>query len=96
MKAVHAAAVVRHYETGNPLGKKKKALEVWAMLGHALGRVVSPIVLGVIFFLVLTPIAVFGRLAGRDELRLKARQRDSHWIEREASEPSRTSFKNQF
>ena len=51
--------------------------------------------LGVIFFGLFTPIAMFMRLSGRDELRLKFTQKASHWISRE--EPIKSeSFKHQF
>lgn len=66
---------------------------VWMRIGYAMGVVVSPIVLGVIFFGLLTPVALMTRLFGRDELRLKRGSRGSYWHVR-SSAPS--SFKNQF
>jgi hypothetical protein len=45
--------------------------KAWFMLGLALGKIVSPIVLGIIFFGLITPIALIARLLGRDELKLK-------------------------
>lgn len=68
----------------------------WMALGHLLGRIVSPIVLGVIFFLLITPVALVGRLAGRDPLRLKSLAISSYWIKREPAGPAPDSFKNQF
>ncbi len=69
--------------------------KLWMRFGLLLGMIVSPIVLGIIFFGLFTPIAVFMRLSGRDELRLKFNNRVSHWITR--SEPIKPeSFKNQF
>ena len=63
--------------------------------GLLLGMIVSPIVLGFIFFGLITPIAMFMRVSGRDELRLKFSQKASHWILR--SEPIKSeSFKQQF
>jgi len=57
--------------------------------------IVSPIVLGIIFFGLFTPIAFFMRLSGRDELRLKLSKKASHWVSR--SEPLKSeSFKQQF
>jgi hypothetical protein len=57
--------------------------------------IVSPIVLGIIFFGFLAPIAMLMRLNGRDELRLKFRRKTSHWIIR--SEPVKSeSFKHLF
>ena len=69
--------------------------KLWMRFGLLIGMIVSPIVLGIIFFVLFTPIAIFMRLSGRDELRLKFSQRSSHWISR--SEPIKSeSFKQQF
>ena len=69
--------------------------KLWMRFGLLLGMVVSPIVLGIIFFGLFTPIAVLMRLKGRDELRLKFTHKSSHWVSR--SEPIISeSFKNQF
>ncbi len=45
----------------------------WMRLGYALGMVVSPLVLGVIFFCIFTPVGVILKLIGRDEMALKNR-----------------------
>ena len=69
--------------------------QLWMRFGFLLGMIVSPIVLGIIFFGLFTPIAMLMRLSGRDELRLKFAQKASHWISRE--EPIKSeSFKYQF
>ena len=69
--------------------------KLWMRFGILLGMIVSPIVLGVIFFGLFTPIAILMRLSGRDELRLKYAQKASHWISR--GEPIKSeSFKYQF
>ncbi len=69
----------------------------WFQLGQLLGKVVSPIVLGAIFFLLLTPVALVTRAFGRDELRLKRKaDQESYWIDRVPSGPKPESFKNQF
>ena len=69
--------------------------KLWMRFGLLLGMIVSPIVLGVIFFGLFTPIAFGMRLSGRDELRLKFDKKPSHWISR--SEPIKSdSFKHQF
>ena len=69
--------------------------KLWMRFGLLLGMIVSPIVLGVIFFGLFTPIAILMRLSGRDELRLKFAQKASHWISREEPIKSET-FKHQF
>ena len=69
--------------------------KLWMRFGLVLGMIVGPIVLGLIFFVLFTPIAFAMRFCGRDELRLKFRKKPSYWISR--SEPIKPdSFKNQF
>ena len=69
--------------------------KLWMRLGLLLGIIVSPIVLGIIFFGLFTPIAILMRLSGRDELKIKFYKKSSYWITR--SEPiNSNSFKNQF
>ena len=69
--------------------------KLWMRFGLLLGMIVSPIVLGIIFFGLFTPIAILMRLSGRDELRLRFSHKVSHWITR--SEPIKSeSFKHQF
>lgn len=61
-----------------------------------LGKIVSPIVLGIIFFLLISPVALVTRAFGRDALRLKAAETGSLWITRTPPGPDPESFKNQF
>ena len=57
--------------------------KIWMRFGLVLGLIVSPLVLGLIFFCIFTPLAFFMRLSGRDELRLKIKNKTSHWIPRD-------------
>ena len=69
--------------------------KLWMRFGLLLGMIVSPIILGIIFFGLFMPIATLMRLSGRDELLLKFTQKASHWILR--NEPIKSeSFKQQF
>ena len=70
--------------------------KAWYQLGLLLGRVVSPLVLGVLFFIVITPVALFMRLIGRDALRIKKQHVNSYWILRNPPGPNPESFKDQF
>lgn len=70
--------------------------KAWMMFGLLLGRVISPIVLGFIFFGLFTPYSFVMKLFGRDELRLKLVERASHWKERSLNKPETDSFKQQF
>ena len=68
---------------------------LWIRFGILLGTIIAPIVLGLIFFAIFTPIAFLMRLFRRDELRLKFKMKSTHWIKRET--PLQTHlFKNQF
>jgi len=68
----------------------------WFYVGELMGKVVSPVVLGLIFFGLLTPISLVTRLFGRDELRLRSRAAGSYWIRRDPSGSMVDSFRNQF
>jgi len=70
--------------------------KLWMRFGLLLGMIVSPIVMGVIFFGVFTPISLLTRLFGRDELRLKFTNRTSHWKGRNIENTQNDAFKNQF
>ena len=67
----------------------------WAYLGLLMGIIISPIVLGLIYFGMFTPLAAVLRLKGRDELRLKTNHQESYWINRDPVGPSPESFKDQ-
>lgn len=71
------------------------ANRLWMKLGLLLGRIVNPIILSLMFFLVFTPIALLLRLFGRDLLRFRGdTQASSYWITRTPVEAS--TMKNQF
>lgn len=69
----------------------------WMKLGLLLGKIVSPLALGLLFFGIITPIGFLLRLTGKDPLRLKYdRGADSYWIRREPPGPPPDSMTNQF
>ena len=70
---------------------------LWIKFGVLLGKVVSPVALGVLFYAVLTPVGALMRITGKDPLRLK-RDRDaaSHWILRKPPGPPPDSMTHQF
>jgi hypothetical protein len=70
---------------------------LWLKLGLLLHRIVSPIVLGIMFFLVVTPIGLLMRAFGKDPLRLRFdRGAPTYWIPREPPGPPPDSFSDQF
>ena len=71
--------------------------KLWMQLGLLLGMIVSPIVLGIIFFGLFTPMSLLMKLFRRDELRLKlVTDRKSHWKERNLRDAQTDAFKHQF
>ena len=69
--------------------------KLWMRFGHLIGTIISPIVLGVIFFGIFTPYSLLMRLFGRDELKLKLVKSRSYWKLRIQSMPL-TNFRKQF
>jgi hypothetical protein len=70
---------------------------MWMKLGILLGKIVSPVALGLLFFLILTPLGAIMRLVGKDPLRLKFDpSASSYWIRREPPGPPPDSMTNQF
>jgi len=70
--------------------------KLWMQFGLQLGKIVNPIVMGLIFYGIFTPVSIFMKLFGRDELRLKLKNRRSHWKIRNSPNNQLQSFKNQF
>ena len=69
----------------------------WFKLGLLLHIVVSPLVIGAMFFLTVVPTGLIMRLLGKDPLRLKFDPKaDSYWIKRDPPGPEPGSLKNQF
>ena len=54
--------------------------KLWMRFGLLLGMIISPIVLGTIFFGIFAPVSFLMRLYGRDELQLKFKEKTTHWI----------------
>ena len=71
----------------NPLNK------LWFKFGIFLGKIISPLVMGIIFFLVVTPIGLLMRLLNKDLLNLKFNTNNTYWIEKTET---KSKMKNQF
>ena len=67
--------------------------KIWNRFGILLGKIVSPIVMGIVFFLVVTPISIIMKIFGKDILNIKKNNKETYWIEK--SEP-KSKMKNQF
>ena len=58
--------------------------KLWIKFGFFLGAIVSPIVMGIVYFLVVTPIGLFMRLLGKDLLKKdKVKNASTYWIKRD-------------
>jgi hypothetical protein len=69
----------------------------WLKLGILIGRAVSPVVLGVLFYSFMTPLGILLRISGKDPLRLRRDEKsDSYWILRKPPGPPPDSMTNQF
>ena len=70
---------------------------LWFKFGLVLGRVMNPLVMGVIFFLVFVPFGLVMRLFGKDLLRLRLdREAPSYWIRRTPPGPAPGTMRNQY
>lgn len=68
----------------------------WIKLGNIMGLLINPIILGLIFFVLITPISIITYLFGRDELNLRKKDDNSFWKIRDAESQKPDSFTNQF
>lgn len=69
----------------------------WLALGKLMHRIVSPVVMGALFFLCVTPTAYVMRMRGKDLLSLKRRpDLKSYWIDREPSSSDPEAMKHQY
>ena len=67
--------------------------KLWFKFGILLGNIIAPIVMGIVFFLVVTPTGLIMRIFRKDILKLKKNSRDSYWINKDNTN---SSMRNQF
>ena len=67
--------------------------KIWFRFGILLGKIISPLVMAIIFFFVVTPIGLLMRFIGKDLLNLKFNNHKSYWIEKKGP---KSKMKNQF
>tara|TARA_B100000989_G_scaffold194893_1_gene147080 strand:+ start:227 stop:610 length:384 start_codon:yes stop_codon:yes gene_type:complete len=67
--------------------------KIWFKFGILLGKIISPLVMGIIFFLVVTPIGIIMKILKKDLLNLKYNKNKSYWIEKTGP---KSKMKNQF
>ena len=69
---------------------------LWMKLGLLLGTFISPIILGILFFFIFTPVAYLMRLFNRDELNLKITKDKSGWIKNSNEKDNDINFTLQY
>jgi hypothetical protein len=67
--------------------------KIWFKFGTLLGNIISPIVMGIVFFVVITPTSLIMRMFGKNLLSLKKDNKKSYWIKRSSI---KSKMKNQF
>ena len=66
---------------------------LWFKFGLLLGKFISPLIMGIIFFIVVTPIGIIMRLLKKDLLNLKYNKKETYWIDKTGP---KSKMKNQF
>ena len=67
--------------------------KIWMKFGLLLGKIISPIVMGVVFFFVVTPTGIIMKILGKDLLNLKKKNQNTYWIK---IDNKNNNMKNQF
>ena len=67
--------------------------KIWFKFGIYLGKIVSPVIMGIIFFIVVTPIGLIMKILRKDLLNLKFNSQKSYWVEKTGL---KSKMKNQF
>jgi|688.fasta_scaffold427321_2 ABC-type proline/glycine betaine transport system permease subunit len=70
--------------------------KAWIRLGVLLSKFFNPITLGMIFYLLISPVGILTRIFGRDELLLKKKNVKSYWLYRDKNTEQSNSFQRQF
>lgn len=67
--------------------------KIWFKFGILLGKIISPIIMGLVYFFVITPIAILLKIFNKDVLNLKQNKKNTYWIDKIKSE---STMKDQF
>lgn len=70
--------------------------KAWMKFGMIIGTIIQPIILGILFYALFTPLGVIMQIFGRDELGLKSSEKKSFWKLRESHNSSNNFFNQQF
>ena len=67
--------------------------KIWFRFGLLLGKIVSPLVMGIVYFIVVTPIGLLMRIFGKDILNLKKNNKNTYWVDKDIKNGT---MKNQY
>ena len=76
-------------------GRLSPVYRAWMGLAHLLSKITTPIFMGIVYFLVLTPVGLFLRIAGRRPLSRRGNQ-DGYWVDRSKDAGRRGTMERQF
>ena len=68
----------------------------WMEFGYFLGKITNPIIMGILFFFIISPLAIFFKIIKRDELNLEIKDINSYFIHKNDTSSNIESFKDQF
>ena len=77
-------------------GRLSRLNAAWEKLSTIISKVTSPIIMGTIFGCLFVPISFFGKLRGRDELKLRSNSELSYWVDVSSIHDEVFSFRNQY
>ena len=70
--------------------------KLWMLLGYVLSKIFTPIIFSIIFFFLITPIALLQRLFKESELKIKFSKNSTYWHTRNKKYHENTDFNNQY
>lgn len=70
--------------------------KLWFKFGLLLHKVMTPLIMGILFYLLITPVGLLMRLSGKDPMQMKDSDKDTYWIDREPIPAGGDHMKNQF
>jgi len=68
----------------------------WYQIGRLLGKFISPLIIALIFFVIISPIAIYMKIIRRDYLRMKKSKIKSYWIDKKISRDVHEFFNKQY
>lgn len=70
--------------------------KLWMKFGMLIGKVVNPIIIGFIFFILFVPLSLIMKVLGRDEMKIKNTKKQTYWNNINEDLSNKSNFKNQF